>query len=104
RVRLGEEPDVIQFGDLRAMGEPVSAEIWPLYAGFFRAVRELLSEPEERRADRPRINARTHTMISQFLYSVFWLPDYATEDFDRVEARFSDLLINGLAAPGVDVC
>jgi AcrR family transcriptional regulator len=34
--------------------------------------------------------------------SVFWLPEYDVEDFARVEARFIDILLNGLAAPGTE--
>jgi AcrR family transcriptional regulator len=44
------------------------------------------------------MNARAQTVIAQFIRSVFWLPDYSVEDFDRVETHFLDILLNGLAA------
>ncbi|HVY90561.1 MAG TPA: TetR/AcrR family transcriptional regulator [Hyphomonadaceae bacterium] len=100
RIRLGEEQEIMIFGDLRSLAEPQANEVWPKYVNLFRTVREIVADPDEIDADRQRVNARAHTLISQFMRSVFWLPDYDVEDFGRVEARFIDILLNGLAGPG----
>jgi AcrR family transcriptional regulator len=100
RIRSGEQPEVIIFGDLRSLAEPHASEVWPKFVDMFRSVRELVADPEEIDADRQRVNAKAHTLISQFMRSVFWLPEYEVADFDRVEARFADILVHGMAAPG----
>jgi len=102
RIREGEAQEVIIFGDLRSLTGPHADQVWPKYVDLFRSVREVVADPEEIESDRQRVNARAHMLISQFMRAVFWLPDYEAEDFERVEARFIDILINGLAAPGFE--
>jgi AcrR family transcriptional regulator len=102
RIRIGEHPEIMLFGDLRSLAEPHAGQVWPKYVDMFRMVRELVAEPDEIDGDRQKVNARAHTLISQFMRSVFWLPEYDVEDFGRVEQRFVDILINGFAAPGTE--
>jgi AcrR family transcriptional regulator len=102
RIREGEAQEVIIFGDLRSLTGPHADQVWPKYVDLFRSVREVAADPDEIEDDRQRVNARAHMLISQFMRAVFWLPDYEAEDFERVEARFIDILINGLAAPGFE--
>lgn len=104
RIRIGEHPDVIIFGDLRSLAEPHAGQVWPSFIALFRGVREIVAEPAEIREDRQRVNGRARTLVSQLMRCVFWLPEYEPAEFDRVEARFVDILINGLAAQGVDYC
>ncbi len=102
RIRIGEHPEVIIFGDLRSLAEPYAGKVWPAFVSLFRQVRAVVAEPDEIEKDRQRVNARARTLASQLMRSVFWLPEYEPTEFDRVEARFADILLNGLAAPGVD--
>jgi AcrR family transcriptional regulator len=102
RIRIGEHPDVIIFGDLRSLAEPHASQVWPRFVALFRDVREIVAEPAEIEHDRQRVNARARALSSQLMRSVFWLPEYDVAEFERVEARFVDILINGLAAPGVE--
>jgi AcrR family transcriptional regulator len=102
RIRIGEHPEIMLFGDLRSLAEPHASQVWPKYADLFRTVRALAAEPEEMEGERQKVNARAHTLISQFMRSVFWLPEYDVEDFGRVEERFIDILLNGLTAPGTE--
>jgi AcrR family transcriptional regulator len=102
RIRIGEHPEIMLFGDLRSLAEPHAGQVWPKYANLFRAVRDLAAEPDEIDGARQKVNARAHTLISQFMRSVFWLPEYNIEDFGRVEERFIDILLNGLTAPGTE--
>src|SRR5262249_11189267 len=60
----------------------------------------LAADPQEIEDERQRVNARAHTLVSQFMRSVYWLPDYDIEDYGRVEERFADILINGLLPAG----
>jgi AcrR family transcriptional regulator len=101
-IRIGEEPEVMIFGDLRSLGDPHASQVWPKYIAVFRAVREVVADQQEIDDDRKTVNARAHTLISQFMRTVFWLPGYDVEDFARLEARFIDILLNGLMAPGLE--
>jgi AcrR family transcriptional regulator len=99
-IREDKGPEVMVFGDLRSLAEPHAGEVWPRYIALFRTVRAIVADPAEIETDRERVNARAHFVLSQLIRSVFWLPEYPTDEFDRVEARFADILLNGLAAPG----
>jgi AcrR family transcriptional regulator len=102
QIRTGQHPEVIIFGDLRSLAEPYASEVWPKFVDMFRSVRELVADPDQIDGDRQRVNAKAHTVISQFMRSVFWLPEYEVADFDRIEARFVDILVHGLAASGFE--
>jgi AcrR family transcriptional regulator len=99
KIRTGEVRDTIHFADVRTMKPPHSDRIWPIYTDMFRAIRSVVCTPDElKTGDRQQLNARTQVVVAQLIRSVFWLPEYQIEDFDRVEARFADILLNGLAA------
>ena len=100
RVRAREEMDVLGFGDLRSLTEPHASEVWPKFVELFRSVREIVADPDEIEEHRYRVNARAHLLISQLIRSVFWLPEYPDDELERVEARFTDILFNGIAASG----
>jgi AcrR family transcriptional regulator len=99
RIRTGSAPEVIIFGDLRSLTGAHANEVWPGYVSLFRNVREVVADREEIESDRVRVNARAHTLLWQCLRTVFWLPHYEVSDFDRVETRFVDVLLNGLGTP-----
>lgn len=99
-IRSGDSPEIMIFGDMRALGEQHAAEVWPRYIDLFRTVRSILKSPEAAEDDRLVRNARAQLLISQLVRSVFWLPAYPIESLDRVERMFTDILFNGLAAPG----
>jgi AcrR family transcriptional regulator len=99
RVRAGEEMDVMSFGDLRSLSEPHASQVWPKYVELFRLVRNIVADPAEIEEHRHRVNARAHLLISQLMRSVYWLPEYPASELDRVEARFTDVLLNGIAQP-----
>ena len=99
-IRSGQSPEVMIFGDMRALGEQHAAEVWPRYVDLFRTVRAIVQPPEGEVDDRLVRNARAQLLISQLVRSVFWLPAYPVDALDRVERMFTDILFNGLAAPG----
>jgi AcrR family transcriptional regulator len=99
KIRMGIEHEVMIFGDLRSLAEPHASRVWPKFVELFRSIRQIVADPQEIEDNRLVVNARAHTLVSQFMRSVFWLPDYPVEEFDRVEQRFVGILLNGLAAP-----
>ena len=102
-IREGKGAEVMIFGDLRSLPEEHAALVWPRYIELFNITRTVLADPSELAADRQRVNARAFFLISQLFRSIFWLPAYPVDQFDWVEAKFADILIHGLAAPGADL-
>lgn len=101
RVRTGAEPEFVHFGDLRALTEPQAADVFAAYLELFRALRSLLHDPATP-WDRAMLNARTHLLLSQLLWSVVWRRYYLPEDFERIADRFLHILQHGIR-PGVDL-
>ena len=102
-IRTGAGPEVMIFGDMRALNEQHATDVWPRYTELFRTVRTIIRAPGDKAEDRALISARAHFLMSQLIRSVFWLPYYPDEALDRVERMFADILLNGLAAPGQDL-
>lgn len=99
-IREGSGPEVMIFGDMRSLTEEHGSQVWPRYTELFEIVRSVVADPAEVAADRQRANALAYVVCAQLFRSVFWLPSYPVDAFDWVEAKFADILLNGLAAPG----
>lgn len=102
RVARCEQPQFAYFSDLRALSEAEAEIIYPEYVAFFRMVRSLLG-PIPAKGERGARNARTHLLISQLFWSAAWIGAYVPEDFERVADRFTDILLQGLAAAPLDL-
>lgn len=102
-IREGRGSEVMIFGDMRSLSEEHAAQVWPRYVGLFDIARKVVADPGEWEADRRRVNARAHFLMSQLFRSVFWLPAYPVESFGWVEQKFVDIIFNGLAAPGASL-
>jgi AcrR family transcriptional regulator len=102
-------PALIFFGDMRALPQPQAAPVFAAYVAMFRQLRQLLHEgeqgggvplPARGSAARQALNARSHGLLSQVLWSRAWLGRYESSDYPRVARAMTDLLLHGLAAPG----
>ncbi len=96
QVRCRERPEIVNFGDLRALTEPHLGIVAAAYVELFRLARKLFRRGEAPWTQGER-NANTHFLISQLLWSVIWLDGYEPQDFPRVADRLSDILLNGIA-------
>ena len=103
-----QRPALIFFGDMRALPQPQAGPVFAAYVDMFRRLRRLLHEaqhgaeqPLPRDNDARRaLNARSHLLLSQLLWSRAWLGRYEPADYPRLAQAMVDLLLNGLAAPG----
>lgn len=101
-------PELILFGDMRALPQPQAAPVFAAYEQMFRGLRRLLRDPaqpapigsEVRRG----LNARSHLLLSQVQWTRAWLGRYEPADYPRAAARLTDLLLHGLAAPAQRWC
>jgi len=111
-------PALIFFGDMRALPQPQAAPVFAAYEDMYRRLRTLLHVgagpagapgqplpplqplPPAGGPARRTLNARTHLLLSQMLWSRAWLGRYESSDYPRVASAMVDLLLHGLAAPG----
>ena len=96
-VTLGAAPPFLHFGDLRALPQPQAEPVFAAFIEMFRALRRLVRTPQLKAAGRSVVNARTHLLLSQLLWSVIWAQRYEPEDLPRAADRMADILLNGLA-------
>lgn len=97
RVRTGACPEFVHFGDLRALAEPHSDLVWPAYNRMFQTIRQLFRTPGIR-CDRSQLNAWTHMLLSQLLWSVVWFDEYFPDEAETIADRVADILLHGLSA------
>ena len=97
-------PELILFGDMRALPQPQAAPVFAAYEAMFRRLRGLLRDPAvpapRGSAARRALNARTHLLLAQVQWTRAWLGRYEPADYPRAAARLCDILLHGLAAPG----
>jgi AcrR family transcriptional regulator len=82
-VRRCERPAFVHFGDVRALTDEYFEVVGKAYVEFFRSMRRLFRTSEQTWS-REQLNAKTHMLISQLLWSVVWLDDHSPEDYPRV--------------------
>ena len=97
RIRNGEQPELVHFGDLRALSEPHLQEVGGAYVSMFRLVRRMF-RPSDFSWTPEQSNANAHLLLSQLHWSVIWLGGYVAADFARVAERLTDILLNGISS------
>ncbi len=100
-VRLGQRPEFVYFGDLRALTTPHSDVVWPAYGQMFKAIRKLFQVPGLV-WDSAKLNAAAHMLLSQLLWTPVWTADYFPQDVPEMTRNFADILLYGVSAGPVD--
>ena len=95
-ITRGDVPQFAYFGDLRALAEPQFAGVWAAYADMFRDIR-LLFRTQEVVWDRARLNAATHMLLSQLLWTPVWAADFYPQDTPWMADAFTKTLLHGLS-------
>jgi AcrR family transcriptional regulator len=101
-VQRKEHPEFAYFGDLRALTEPHSDLVWPAYGRMFKTIRTLFQAPDFI-PDNSRLNAATHMLLSQLLWTPVWATDYFLQDLPMVTEAFADILLYGIASLPIDL-
>lgn len=95
------QPTVVTFNDIRALPSPQAEQVFAAYTDMFRRVRALLKGPQTAHLNREDLNARAHMLLSTAHAMRAWIGRYETDEYHRAADRVGDLLLHGLAAPGV---
>lgn len=99
-VAAGEQAGLLLFGDLRAMTAPHVGPLFAAYTDMFRNLRRLLRALGSGADKRQSLNARTHFLLSQVLWTTGWLERYEPADYPRVAARLADIVLDGILPAG----
>lgn len=100
RIRLGEEPAMASFNEVRAFNEKHGETVSNAYVEMFRGVRGLLEPATADAAQRRLRNARTRLVMETMFSAAVILMNYEPDEFGRARRRMTDILLDGLAAPG----
>ncbi|MBI5259903.1 MAG: TetR/AcrR family transcriptional regulator [Burkholderiales bacterium] len=99
-IDAGTQPPMMLFNDLRALPEPQQTEVFEAYTNLFRGLRALFKAPETAAWSRDELNARTHLVMSSAHWVRSWIHRFELDDYPRVAARVTEILLNGLAGAG----
>ena len=122
-------PELVFFGDMRALPQPQAGPVFAAYVEMYRSLRRLLrpGQGDGVRGDpvgghgmpgdgrpgagmaggavpgldaRRALNARTHLLLAEMLWARAWLTRFEPIDYPQVAAAITDILLHGLAAQG----
>jgi AcrR family transcriptional regulator len=99
-MEAGTRPPLISFNDVRALPEPQESEVFAAYTDLFRRIRGLFKGPETAAWSREHLNARTHLLVSVAHWVRSWIHRFEPEDYPRIAARVTDVLLRGVAGSG----
>ncbi|WP_374574818.1 TetR/AcrR family transcriptional regulator [Phenylobacterium sp.] len=97
RAALGEGEPLAVFNDVRGLRR---AAVDAAYVDMFRSLRAVLVDPGADEPSRQALNARTHLVLAEILWSRAWLLRREPEDYGRAAGRLFSVLVDGIAAPG----
>jgi AcrR family transcriptional regulator len=95
QVERGEDREIAWFEDVPTLKNP---EIDAAYNNMFRKLRLLFGETTAE--TRTAVTAQAHLLLYQFYWAINWLPRYHIDDYADLAEDMTDILRNGLAAPG----
>lgn len=100
-VREGHSPAHAVLLELRTLEEPAKTEALDRYRGIFGKLRALIGTSDAPLAH-ARLTGKANILSENLFWLPFWIDRYDLEDFPRVQARMTDLLLYGVAGTGQD--
>ncbi len=97
KIRLKEAAPIVAFSEMRALNEPLRAQVGAAFNDLFRTIRGFFDDPEFAGLSRLEATARTHLLLEQAFWTVTWTRRYDVEDYPRIRDRMFDILSGGLA-------
>lgn len=99
KLRHGKARPIAVLSDMRALEEPLRAEIQESYNGVFRKICGFFG-PAVTPRERLRAIARANVLSENMYWLPVWIIDYSIGDFDRIQSRLMDLFEHGFAQVG----
>ncbi|WP_423141943.1 TetR/AcrR family transcriptional regulator [Parablastomonas sp. CN1-191] len=94
RISSGEERPAAYLSDIRALDQSLRIELARRYSEIVMAVADFLELPDTIAA------MRAHILLETLHWLPAWTPRYEQADFPRLEARFIEVLCDGISARG----
>lgn len=100
QIHDGEQPPIVMSHEIRALPEPLVADVFKAYTAMFRRLRNLLQDSKTASWPREHLNARAHLLLSQTFAIRAMVARYEPEDRSRVAERFGNIVLCGLGTTG----
>lgn len=101
QIGAGQHSELVVFSDVLTVRAPHDTAVVAAYNQLFRRVRRLLDAGPAVTANPASRNARAHLLLSSVSWARAWLWRYEPDDYPRVAQRLADILLAGIAAPGL---
>lgn len=95
----GRYPGLMTFRDVGELDASYTKVIFTAYSDMFRRVRALLADGPIQTENRMALTVRTHLLLTLVQWARTWLASFSVASYERMAEYFSDILLNGLAAP-----
>lgn len=100
-IALHAHPELVNFNEIRTLASTHSGAVFAAYSDMFRSVRGLLGSPTQTGLSKMELNARGHLLLSIAMWVRILVRRYEPDDYELVARRVCDIVLNGLAGPGV---
>jgi len=97
----GRHPAIMSFRDLQELDVSYTKELFTAYRDMFRRARNLLASGPLQAENRMALTVRTHLLLTQTQWSRIWLAGFGTASYPRMASHMCDIILNGLASPGL---
>lgn len=98
-VREGRSSPYAILSEVRTLEDEPRREILLRYKQMFGKLRAMLgTDPDP--IGHARLTAQAHVLLEVLYWLPMWIDRYDLLDFPRVQARMTDLMLHGIAAPG----
>ena len=99
--QAGRHPAIMSFRDVGELDASYTKVIFASYRDMFRRARDLLADGPLQTGNRMALTVRTHLLLTLTQWSRFWLAGFSTSSYGRMAGHIVDIMLNGMAAPGL---
>jgi AcrR family transcriptional regulator len=100
-IEDGRHWPMMYLNDMKALTPPHADRVLQAYKDVAKKVRGLIAGPETAHLGKQELNARGYLLLSLTQWARLSAASYDTSDYEMVARRTADILLNGLAMPGV---
>lgn len=100
RIAVGEEEVLAPFSEVYLVEGEHKQPVIQSFEALYVRIGRLLKSDDTPWVSTPRRQGLARLVVNQLTWADTWLPTYEPQDYPRVAARLSDIMINGLPAAG----
>lgn len=100
RIAVGEEEALAPFSEVYLIEGEQKQPVIQSFEALYVRIGRLLKSDDTPWVSAPRRQGLARLIVNQLTWADTWLPSYEPQDYPRVAARLSDIMIGGLPAAG----